>query len=143
MACSRVPAELLRGLGLTTPPIEILGANDTYVVVVEDQETVRGLRPDFSLLERIFPCSVVVTSGGTESDFVSRYFAPGFGLPEDPVTGSSHCILAPYWAGRLAQSRFHARQLSQRGGELWCELKEDRVLLEGHAVLIFEGSLVE
>jgi predicted PhzF superfamily epimerase YddE/YHI9 len=74
-------------------------------------------------------------------DFVSRFFAPSFGIPEDPVTGSTHCSLVPYWSGRLKKSKLHARQLSKRGGELWCELGKERVILKGNAVLYSRGSI--
>jgi predicted PhzF superfamily epimerase YddE/YHI9 len=74
-------------------------------------------------------------------DFVSRYFAPSYGIPEDPVTGSAHCALAPYWGGRLGRSKLHARQLSERGGEIWCDVVGNRVLLKGKAVITMEGYL--
>jgi predicted PhzF superfamily epimerase YddE/YHI9 len=77
-----------------------------------------------------------------EVDFVSRYFKPSYGMLEDPVTGSAHCALTSYWADRLGKVKVHARQLSERGGELWCEMAGTRVILKGHAVLVLEGSLV-
>ncbi|PYX46767.1 MAG: isomerase, partial [Acidobacteria bacterium] len=79
---------------------------------------------------------------GKKVDFVSRYFKPSYGMPEDPVTGSAHCALAPYWANRLGKSRLHAEQLSERGGEIWCDMAGDRVILKGRAVLVMEGTLV-
>jgi predicted PhzF superfamily epimerase YddE/YHI9 len=75
-------------------------------------------------------------------DFISRYFAPSYGLPEDPVTGSAHCCLAPYWGKRLTKERLHARQASMRAGEIWCELSNDRVKLTGKAVLTLQGMLL-
>ncbi len=87
------------------------------------------------------PNVVMVTAPGNDADFVSRYFAPSYGVPEDPMTGSAHCALAPYWAKRLGKTQLHAKQLSERGGELWCEVAGDRVLLKGNAVLTLEGKL--
>jgi predicted PhzF superfamily epimerase YddE/YHI9 len=84
---------------------------------------------------------VCVTAPGEEVDFVSRFFAPKVGIPEDPVTGSAHCQLTPYWASRLGKTELVARQLSRRGGEIACRLRGDRVLLEGRAVLFLEGSI--
>jgi predicted PhzF superfamily epimerase YddE/YHI9 len=103
---------------------------------------VRAVRPNFELLENFHPFVIAITAHETEVDFVSRYFAPSYGIPEDPVTGSAHCVLAPYWAKRLGKTTLHARQLSERGGELWCEVAGDRVLLKGKAVVTLEGSLL-
>ena len=82
-----------------------------------------------------------MTAKGNNCDFVSRYFAPELGVPEDPVTGSAHCILAPYWASQLDKTSLKAKQLSKRGGEVLCELEGERVLLSGNAVLYMEGSI--
>lgn len=136
-----VPIGLTEALGLQSQPAEVLEANDTYILVVGGAETVRNLRPNFALLENLHPFVVAVTAHETKVDFVSRYFAPSYGIPEDPVTGSAHCVLAPYWAKRLGKSTLHAQQLSERGGELWCEVAGDRVLLKGKAVVTLEGSL--
>jgi predicted PhzF superfamily epimerase YddE/YHI9 len=84
---------------------------------------------------------VIVTAPGDDVDFVSRFFAPELGVPEDPVTGSAHCTLAPYWTDRLGKVRLHARQLSRRGGELWCEVRGERVEISGRAVLYLSGSI--
>jgi len=99
------------------------------------------MRPEFHVLEKLHPAGVAITAPGEDSDFVSRYFAPSYGIPEDPVTGSTHCSLAPYWGERLGKTSLHARQVSQRGGELWCELKGDRVIIKGQAVLTLRGQL--
>lgn len=139
--CSNAPTGLPQALGPQSNFSEILEANDTYVAVLDSPEAVRHLRPNFALLENLHTFAVAVTAQATDVDFVSRYFAPSYGIPEDPVTGSAHCILAPYWAQRLGKSKLHARQLSERGGELWCEVAEDRVLLKGKATLVMEGSL--
>jgi predicted PhzF superfamily epimerase YddE/YHI9 len=84
---------------------------------------------------------VIVTAPGNNSDFVSRFFAPGAGIPEDPVTGSAHCNLIPYWAKRLGKNSLHAYQISARRGELWCELKGDRVQMSGKAVTYLKGEI--
>ncbi len=115
-------------------------ARDLFALL-EDETTVRNLRPDLEVLSRLGPALVVVTAPGTDCDFVSRCFAPKLGIPEDPVTGSSHCVLVPYWAERLGKRVLHARQLSKRGGEFFCELKGDRVAIAGKAVKVIEGVL--
>ena len=92
-------------------------------------------------MERLHPFGVVVTAPGKNSDFVSRYFAPGYGIPEDPVTGSIHCGLVPYWSERLEKSQLFGRQISKRGGELHCEDLADRVLISGNAVLYLDGEI--
>jgi len=137
--CPDPPPALLAGLSI--PPNEVLWAPDDYLVVYDSQETVTALQPDLSRLEELHSRGVVVTAQGVDVDFVSRYFAPSYGIPEDPVTGSTHCMLVPYWAKRLGAMRFHARQLSKRGGDLFCELHDDRVSIAGHAVLYLEGSI--
>jgi predicted PhzF superfamily epimerase YddE/YHI9 len=94
------------------------------------------------LLEQLHPFTVGITAPGEQADFVSRYFAPSYGVPEDPVTGSAHCTLTPYWSARLGKTRLHARQVSERGGELWCEMRGERVALKGNAVLTLRGELL-
>jgi len=136
-----LPDGIDRALGLERQPVEVLAAKDSYLVVLESPEEVRQLRPDFALLEQLHPYVVSVTAPADSADFVSRYFAPSYGVPEDPVTGSAHCVLTPYWAKRLEKLHLHARQLSERGGELWCELTGERVIVKGAAVLTMEGTL--
>jgi PhzF family phenazine biosynthesis protein len=126
---------------LGASPKEVLEANDTYIAVFEDSGAIERLRPNFEFLKRLHPFTVAVTAAGGGADFVSRYFAPSYGVLEDPVTGSAHCALAPYWAKQLGKSRLHARQLSERGGELWCELDGDRIILHGNALLTMRGTL--
>ena len=109
--------------------------------LLEDEAAVRDLHPDLTALSGMKPTSFVVTAPGTDCDFVSRCFAPREGIPEDPVTGSTHCVLIPYWAQRLGKKRLFARQLSKRGGELFCEEQGDRVKIAGKAVKVIEGSL--
>ncbi len=140
--CAHPPDELIRALGLGPSPSNVLEVNETYFVVYDHESAIRNLRPDFARLELLHPYVVSVTAPGENADFVSRYFKPSYGMPEDPVTGSAHCALAPYWAERLGKSQLHARQLSERGGELWCEMAGARVILKGHAVLTLRGSLV-
>jgi PhzF family phenazine biosynthesis protein len=138
------PPEVIRALDPSverSDVLEVLQANDTYLVVVNSRNLLQNLRPDFALLENLHPYAVSVTASGEDSDFVSRYFAPSYGIPEDPVTGSAHCMLAPYWAQRIGKPILHARQLSERGGELWCELAGDRVILKGKAVYVMKGTL--
>jgi PhzF family phenazine biosynthesis protein len=136
-----VPAALLHGLGI--PPREVLAAaGDTnYYAVYESEQEVRSLQPDMASLSDLHPHGVAVTAPGLDVDFVSRYFAPSYGVPEDPVTGSSHCALTPYWSGRLGKTSLHARQVSRRGGELFCELLPERVLISGEAVKFMEGTI--
>lgn len=126
------PADLVHGLGAA--PREVYKARD-YLAVFAREEEITALVPDFVLLSRLDCLGVIATAPGREVDFVSRFFAPGAGIPEDPVTGSSHCTLIPYWSGRTGKKRLAARQLSPRGGELACEYQGERVLIGGHAVL--------
>jgi PhzF family phenazine biosynthesis protein len=109
---------------------------------LEDEAAVRDLKPDLEALARLEPTSFVVTAPGTDCDFVSRCFAPREGIPEDPVTGSTHCVLIPYWSRRLGKQTLFARQLSKRGGELFCQEAGDRVQIAGRAVKVLEGSLL-
>lgn len=139
-ACLEPPPALAEGLGKT--PASVVQIEDNYFAVYEREEDVRSIRPEFNLIEQLHPAGVAITAPGGDADFVSRYFAPSYGIPEDPVTGSTHCSLAPYWAKRLGKATLHARQVSARGGELWCEVKEDRVILKGNAVLTLRGELL-
>ena len=139
--CPSPPPELIEGLGAQTQHVSVLQIKDNYFVLYESEEEIRRVNPDLRLLEKLHPAGVAVTAPGKQGDFVSRYFAPSYGIPEDPVTGSTHCSLAPYWAQRLGKTSLHARQVSERGGELWCELAGDRVVLKGNAVLTMQGSL--
>jgi PhzF family phenazine biosynthesis protein len=139
-ACTDPPAALSEGLGKV--PLEVVQIEDNYFAVFEKEEEVKSLRPDLRLLEELHPAGVAVTAPGKDCDFVSRYFAPSYGIPEDPVTGSTHCSLAPYWAKRLRKTKLHARQISERGGELWCEVRSERVILRGNAVLTLQGDLL-
>lgn len=137
LSCA-VPDALLAGLG--RQPEEVLAADD-YFVVFDSEDTVRTLKPDFVKLSALDLRGVVVTAPGEKVDFVSRFFAPKFGIPEDPVTGSAHCELTPYWSVKLGKQVLSARQISKRGGEIRCELKGNRVGLEGHAVTFMEADI--
>jgi len=132
-----VPDGLARGLGAV--PDEVLASARDYLVVFSDEAVVAALLPDFAALERLDRMGVIVTASGTRSDFVSRFFAPQAGVAEDPVTGSAHCTLTPYWSARLGRKDLHALQLSQRGGELFCQDQGDRVVIGGQAALYLQG----
>lgn len=140
--CENLPAQLISALRPGLLPSKVLEVNQTYIAVYEDESTIQNMRPDFARLKELHPYVVSATAPGREVDFVSRYFKPSYGMPEDPATGSVHCALTPYWSDRLGKSQLHARQLSERGGELWCEVKANRVLLKGHAVLTLKGTLI-
>lgn len=112
-----------------------------WLCVYAAEDDVRNLQPDHALLMQLRPGRIIVTAPGSDCDFVSRYFAPDAGIAEDPVTGVAHCTLTPYWAQRLKKNTLHARQLSPRGGELWCELVGDRVRIAGQAVLYLKGEI--
>lgn len=115
--------------------------SDKLIAVFGSDATVASLAPDLEALKRLPGQGVIATAGGGDCDFVSRYFVPKLGIPEDPVTGSAHCTLVPYWAGQSGQSEFFARQVSARGGELWCRLEGDRVRIAGHCALYLEGRI--
>ena len=133
-----VPAALLDALNHA--PREVLRSRD-YLVVYETAERIRGLEADMPLLSQLDCLGVIVTAPGDDCDFVSRFFAPGAGVPEDPVTGSAHSTLVPYWAERLGKQHLFAKQLSRRGGELWCEHAGDRVRIAGYAVEFLSGTI--
>jgi predicted PhzF superfamily epimerase YddE/YHI9 len=136
-----LPPELLAGLG-SSPGHKALVAEALYYLCVYDSAaTVRALEPRFGQLAALGRAGIIATAPGEDCDFVSRFFAPGIGIPEDPVTGSAHCTLIPYWAQRLGKHALHARQLSARGGELWCELRGDRVGITGKAALYLRGEI--
>jgi len=129
--------------GLITKPREVLATTDdpNYYAVYDSEDGIQGLEPNLQLLTQLHPYGVVITAPSREVDFVSRYFAPSYGIPEDPVTGSIHCALIPYWANRLGKTKLHARQLSKRGGELFCELQRDCVTISGYAALYLVGDI--
>jgi len=113
-----------------------------YIVELESEDAVRALRPNHALLKKIPVRGVIVTSRGADYDFISRFFAPGSGIDEDPVTGSAHCCLGPFWRSRLNKSEFVAYQASARGGVVRVRLEGDRVRLSGQAVTVLRGTLM-
>jgi len=122
-------------------PIEILAARD-YVLTYKSEAEVRALAPNMEALARIDRFAFIATARGEDCDFVSRFFAPAKGVPEDPVTGSAHCTLTPYWAAKLGKTTLKARQISKRGGELFCRLAGDRVEMAGSATLFLRGRII-
>jgi PhzF family phenazine biosynthesis protein len=135
------PCQTLEALthGLGKKPVEILKARD-YFALFADAEDIRSIQPDFGVLGT-FDEKVIVTAPGKDCDFVSRFFAPTAGVNEDPVTGSAHCTLIPYWSQRLGKKKLFGRQLSKRGGELFCEDAGERVKIGGNAVLYSRGEI--
>lgn len=133
------PPGLAAALG--AEPRQVLASTDDWLAMLDDEATVRNLRPDLAAL-KAFNCRCLVpTARGDRVDFVSRAFAPRYGIPEDPVTGSAHCALAPYWAGVLGKDELRAFQVSARGGEVRCRVAGDRVKLAGQAVVYLEGTI--
>jgi PhzF family phenazine biosynthesis protein len=138
-ACE-TPAGLLEALGGEAQ--EVWFSAEDYVVVYGSEQAIRGLQPDFSRLASVEARGVAVTAAGNGGvDFVSRFFAPRVGINEDPVTGSAHCKLTPFWSERLGKAELLARQLSPRGGELRCRLEGERVLLAGRGVSYLKGRI--
>jgi PhzF family phenazine biosynthesis protein len=135
------PPGLAEAMGATT--LEVTENDFNYLALLPDEKTVRALDPDMAALIRLGKPGLIVTakSDDPQYDFVSRYFAPVKGIPEDPVTGSAHCMLAPYWAQRLGKSDFTAFQASPRGGKVLCRLRGDRTELEGQCVFYLEGEI--
>jgi PhzF family phenazine biosynthesis protein len=133
------PNGLVEALG-GIQPTAILRSRD-FFIVYESELDVQELTPDFFALSKMDTVGVIVTAPGKDVDFVSRFFAPGAGIPEDPVTGSAHCNLIPYWAKVFGKNQLHAYQISDRKGELWCELQGDRVLMSGKAVTYLKGEI--
>ncbi len=126
-------------LGLA--PTKVLGSEEDILAVLENEQRVRDLAPNLAALARMDCRGLIVTARGDSADFVSRFFAPAVGVPEDPVTGSSHCVLVPYWAGVLKKESLHAIQVSKRGGELFCRHRGSRVSIAGKAALYLEGVI--
>jgi PhzF family phenazine biosynthesis protein len=133
------PPRLVEALGAT--PVEVVVNAFNYMALLESAQVVRTLSPDIAAVARLDRPGVIVTAAGDGGyDFISRYFAPAKGIPEDPVTGAAHCMLAPYWAKRLGKTEFRAYQASRRGGQVTCRLTGDRVELEGSCVFYLEGE---
>jgi len=111
------------------------------LAVFENEDTIISLRPNVEILKKLDLRGIIVSALGNDVDFVSRFFAPKYGVNEDPITGSAHCELVPYWHGTLNKTKFRARQFSKRTGEIDCALKGDRVILAGKAVKYMEGTI--
>lgn len=127
-----------RALGLA-PEQTLLG--ESWVCVLEDEAAVRAFKPNFDAIAALPEDGIIVTAPGDACDFVSRYFVPQAGIPEDPVTGYAHTLLVPYWAQRLGKNDLHAMQVSQAGGELFCRLQAGRVLMSGRARMVREAEV--
>lgn len=135
VACE-APPQLAESLGVA--PLEVRRGED-LLVVIDNETTLRTMEPDMRKLAELDCRGICVTAPGNDVDFVSRFFAPRHGIDEDPVTGSAHCALTPYWAERLGKSRLEVRQLSKRGGRLWCKWIDERVEISGRAVTYSHG----
>lgn len=133
------PPSLIEGLGHI--PREVRKSRD-FLAALGSAEEVRALQPNFAQIATLDCLGVIATAAGDDCDFVSRFFAPGAGVPEDPVTGSAHCTLIPYWAEKLGKEKLTARQLSARGGSLVCEMRGDRVGIGGSAVLYSKAEII-
>jgi PhzF family phenazine biosynthesis protein len=141
--CSNPPASLLEGLKPRPRLVLESGpaGEGNYFVVYDTEQEVRDAAPDLPQLEKLHPAGVCITAPGDKSDFVSRYFVPSYGIPEDPVTGSTHSSLGPYWSERLTKKVLKARQISQRGGVLIVEPRGERVILRGNVALYMRGEI--
>ena len=133
-----IPEEIIKAFNIE--PIECLKSED-FIVVFEREIDIESAHPDFGQLIKLDLRGVIITAKSSRYDFVARFFAPKYGIPEDPVTGSAYTQLAPYWASKIGPKRFSVKQMSSRGGELTCELVGDRVLISGRAVRYLEGTI--
>jgi PhzF family phenazine biosynthesis protein len=132
------PVEIVQAFRMK--PIETWKADD-YLILLDSQAAIQSASPDFNLLCSLKSRGVIITAKGDSVDFVSRFFAPGVGIDEDPVTGSAHTMLTPFWAQRLGKNEMTAKQLSRRGGTLFCRLLNDRVDISGKAVTYMTGII--
>ncbi len=139
------PSGLAEALGIEPRAVfeadQQVNAEGVLMCLLESERDVHGVEPDFAALKHMPGGCVVITAPGDECDFVSRFFAPGAGIDEDPVTGSTHCLLAPFWAARLGKKKLRALQVSRRGGELLCEVIDKRVRIAGRAVTYLKGEI--
>ncbi|MGH1372049.1 MAG: PhzF family phenazine biosynthesis protein [Cellvibrionaceae bacterium] len=134
-----LPVDILDALGLKS--VRYSGLSRDWLIVLDNEQAVANLEFECSELAKATNTAVIVTAKGDHCDFVSRFFAPHFGVDEDPVTGSAHCTLIPYWAGVLDKTELKARQISRRGGDLHCRLEQERVFITGHAVTYLVGAI--
>ena len=135
---SEAPEILLEGLG--RKPLEVHCSEDYFLVFSSEKEIV-DMEPDMTKLKKVDKRGIIVTAKGDKVDFVSRFFAPKYGIAEDPVTGSAHCALVPFWAKKLGKRDLIAHQVSKRGGELFCKDQGDRVVISGRAVAYMQGVI--
>ncbi len=133
-----IPKEIIKAFDIA--PIECLKSED-FVVVFESETDIKSANPDFEQLKKLDLRGVLITAKSTRYDFVARFFAPKYGIPEDPVTGSAYTQLAPYWASKIGSKKFSVKQMSSRGGELTCEIVDDRVFISGKAIKYLEGKI--
>jgi PhzF family phenazine biosynthesis protein len=133
-----IPQEIVKAFD--EAPLECLKSED-YMVVFEREMDIETANPDFEQLKKLDLRGVIITAKSSGYDFITRFFAPKYGVPEDPVTGSAYTQLAPYWASKLGKKRFNVKQVSIRGGELSCEIVDDRVLISGKAIKYLEGKI--
>ena len=131
--------EILEVLGVS--PIELYEGRDDILAILDNERLVNKLKPDFAILNKINKRGLIISAQGSDCDFVSRCFFPSTGVNEDPVTGSAHTTLVPYWSEKLGKKKLHAKQLSERGGVLYCEEKNNRVIIGGKAVKYMQGSI--
>jgi len=134
-----LPDGFVQALNIT--PVQCFRGNEDYLLLYKSQQEIEALVPDFKRLEKVDARAVIVTAPGNHSDFVSRFFAPRVGVDEDPVTGSAHTVLIPFWAEKLGKTEMKAMQLSRRGGTLFCRLRDDRVDIGGKAVTFLKGEI--
>jgi len=137
-ACEE-PKDLLKSVGVTNA-VEVLRSRD-YFIVLPNEEAVMNAEPDYTTMKELDTIGVIITAKGQSADVVSRCFYPGAGIPEDPVTGSAHCNIVPYWSEKLHKNKLHCKQLLPRGGDLHCELVGDRVLMSGKCALFLQGEI--
>lgn len=131
--------ELIKALGIV--PDEVYQSKFDILCIVNDETRVKQAKPDLNALATMSCRGLILSAPGVETDVYSRCFYPGCDVPEDPVTGSAHCVIAPYWCARLNKQKIHARQGGSRQGELWCEVNQDRVLLSGYSQLYLQGEI--
>ena len=136
----KLPKILEQSLGAR--PIEVEKGYWFYLAVFEHEDDIKRLNPDFNLMKKLENAVIVTSKGNDRFDFVSRCFAPNDGIPEDPVTGSAHCALVPFWSKKLSKTTFYAKQVSRRGGELYCEYLGDRVVIGGKAMTFSIGRII-
>jgi PhzF family phenazine biosynthesis protein len=134
-----LPNDFVQALNIT--PVQCFRGKDDYLLLYKSQQEIEALIPDFRKLEKVDARAVIVTAPGIKADFVSRFFAPRVGVDEDPVTGSAHTLLIPFWAEKLGKKEMHALQLSRRGGIIYCRSKGDRVDIGGRAVTYLKGEI--